>query len=191
MNQSQDADSRPRLSRRTWLGVVMPLLLVFAYYLVTSLIRGHVDGLIQHTVGRALPDFSLRDLAGRSWTAADLRGKRAVLHFFRSRCHACEAEAPTLRELEARLPADVVLLHVMTDVLLQVPPEETAATIASKRFARPVLMADGPFIDAFHQVSWSNVTPITYVVDAAGVIRFGLRGRQDPAVVEQALAAVQ
>jgi len=182
---------RPRLSRRTWLGIAVPLALVAAWWLVMALVRSHVDGLIEHAVGRPLPEFELRDRQGRLWSAQDLRGQRAVLHFFRSRCHACDAEAPALRDLEAALPADVVLLHVMTDVLLDVPAAETDATVAQKRFARPVLMADAAFVDAFHTVSWSNVTPITYVIDRSGVIRFGLRGRQDRAVVEQALAAVR
>ena len=66
---------------------------------------------------------------------------------------------------------------------------DTAATIAKKGFARPVVMADAAFIEAFHHVNWSNVTPITYVVDAKGLIRFGLRGRQEPEVVSQALSA--
>jgi len=179
------------LSRRTWLGLLVPLLLVGGYYAVTSGVRAHVDGLIQHSVGRPLPPFRLTDGAGEEWTPERLRGKRAVLHFFRSFCGSCEAEAPGLRELEARLPADVVLLHVMTDVVMKVPPATTEATIARKRYARPVLMADAAFIDAFHSVSWSNVTPITYVVDAAGIVRFGLRGRQEPVAVEAALAAVQ
>jgi len=182
--------SPTRLSRRTWLGIAVPLALGGIYLLVTGLIRRHVDELIQHTIGRPLPEFALRDRAGRLWSAQDLRGKRAVLHFFRSRCHACEAEAPTLRQLETRLPPDVVWLHVMTDVLLDVPAAETEATVARQQFTRPVLMADGPFLEAFHRVSWSQVTPVTYVVDSAGVIRFGLRGRQEPAAVELALAAV-
>jgi len=185
-----EAGSRSRVSRRTWLGIGVPLALVGSYFVVTAVIRQRVDSLIQHSVGRPLPEFSLPDLAGRVWSPQDLRGKRAVLHFFRSRCHNCDAEAPALRELEATLPADVVLLHVMTDVLLQVAPAETAMTIAGKHFARPVLMADGKFVDAFHSVAWSHVTPITYVVDATGVIRFGLRGRQEAEAIERALAAV-
>lgn len=178
-----------RLSRRTWLGLGVPLLLVAGYFVVTGAIRARVDALIQHSVGRPLPQFTLPDLTGRSWSSQELRGRRVVLHFFRSRCHSCDAEAPALRELEAALPADVILLHVMTDVLLEVTPEETAATIAHKGFARPVVMADAKFIDAFHSEDWSHVTPITYVVDATGVIRFGLRGRQERAAIERALAA--
>ncbi len=179
------------MSRRTTFALLVPLLLIAAWFGVTSWIRAHVDDLIQHGVGKPLPDFTIADRGGATWTAAGLRGKRVVLHFFRSRCHSCDEEAPELRALEAALPDDVVLLHVMTDAVLQFPAELTAATIAGKGFARPIVMADAAFVDAFHTVRWSNVTPITYVVDAAGVVRYGLRGGQTRATVEQALAAVR
>lgn len=169
--------------------MVVPLLLIGTYFAVTLGIRAHVDALIQQSVGKLLPEFRLVDTSGQEWSNERLRGKRVLLHFFRSFCSNCEAEAPGWRDLEGRLPDDVVLLHVMTDVLLKVGPEVTAATIAKKGYARPVVMADAAFIDAFHHVDWSNVTPITYVVDAKGLIRFGLRGRQEPEVVSAALAA--
>lgn len=179
------------MSRRTLLSLVVPLLLVAGYFGVTGWVRAHVDSLIQHAVGKSLPEFTIVDRAGKAWTTAALRGKRAVLHFFRSRCHSCDVEAPAIRDLETNLPGDVVLLHVMTDAVLKFPPADTEATIAGKHFARPIAMADAAFVDAFHSVSWSNVTPITYVVDAGGVVRYGLRGAQTRAGIEQALAAVQ
>lgn len=186
-----DTQARRGLSRRTLIALLVPVVLVVAWFGVTAAIRSHVDGLIEHSVGRALPEFRLADRTGKVWSAADLRGKRAVLHFFRSRCGSCDAEAPAIRELEQRLPADVVLLHVMTDAVLDFPAELTSATLAQKGFTRPVLMADAAFVDAFHHVQWSNVTPITYVVDGGGVVRFGLRGGQTVASIEQALAAAR
>jgi cytochrome c biogenesis protein CcmG/thiol:disulfide interchange protein DsbE len=178
------------MSRRTVFSLVL-LLLAGSWFVVTGLIRAHVDDLIQHSVGKPMPEFALADRAGKVWTTADLKGKRAVLHFFRSRCHSCDLEAPAILELEAALPADTVLLHVMTDAVLDFPTELTTETIAKKSFQRPVLLADAKFVDAFHTVNWSNVTPITYVVDPAGVIRFGLRGAQTRAAVEEALAAAR
>jgi cytochrome c biogenesis protein CcmG/thiol:disulfide interchange protein DsbE len=179
------------MSRRTRIALIVPLVLVGMWFAVTGWIRAHVNDLIQHAVGRPLPEFSLPDRGGRPWSNADLAGKRALVHFFRSRCHSCDLEAPALRELEAKLPADAVLLHVMTDAVLGFPAEQTAETIAKKGFQKPVLMADAKFVDAFHQVKWSNVTPVTYVVDGTGVIRFGLRGAQTVASLEAALAAAQ
>jgi peroxiredoxin len=181
----------PRRRRAALLLVLVPALLVGAWFAVTSAIRRHVDHLIQHRVGQPLPDFRLPDREGRVWSAHDLRGKRVVLHFFRSRCHSCDAEAPALRTLEATLPDDVVLLHVMTDAVLEFAPELTAQTLAGKAFRRPVLLADAATMDAFHRVSWSNVTPVTYIVDADGMVRFGLRGAQTVASIEAALAAAR
>lgn len=178
------------MSRRTVFSLVL-LLLVGAWFLVTGLVRAHVNDLIQHSVGKPMPEFALADRAGRVWTTADLKGKRAVLHFFRSRCNSCDVEAPAMLELEGKLADDTVLLHVMTDAVLDFPAELTAQTIANKNFQRPVLVADAKFVDAFHKVNWSNVTPITYVVDAAGVIRFGLRGAQTREAIEEAVAAAR
>lgn len=169
----------------------MPIALLGAYLGVRAYLRAHVDDLIQHAVGKPLPTFAITDRSGRSWSDADLRGKPAVLHFFRSRCSSCDVEAPALRELERLLGDDVVLLHVMTDRVMDFAPELTAATLHHKQFVRPVLMADAAFVDAFHSVTWSRVTPITYVVDRHGVVRYGLRGMQTVASVQAALAAVR
>lgn len=179
------------MSRRTLFALLVPLALLLSYVAVRGGIRAHVDTLIAASVGKPLPMFALVDEQGEEWTAERLRGQRAVLHFFRSRCGSCDVEAPEIRALEAALPADVALLHVVTDRLLNFPPVETAATIAGKGFAKPVLHADAAFADAFHKSQWSQVTPITYVVDAQGVVRFGLRGGQSKAAIEQALAAAQ
>ena len=142
--------------------VNVAVVLAAGWFVVKAVVRSHVDGLIQQSVGRQLPEFRLVDRAGKVWTHADLAGRCAVLHFFRSRCHSCDVEAPAIRELEARLPPDVVMLHVMNDAVLAFPAELTTQTLAAKEFRRPVLMADAAFVDAFHQVRWSNVTPITY-----------------------------
>jgi peroxiredoxin len=180
-----------RMSRRTLFSLLVPIALLLGYVAVRGGVRAHVDGLIAASVGKPLPAFALVDDQGEEWTAERLRGKRAVLHFFRSRCGSCDVEAPEIRALEQSLPADVQLLHVVTDRLLGFPPEETAATIAGKRFTKPVLLADAAFADAFHKSQWSQVTPISYVVDAQGVVCFGLRGGQSKAAIEQALAAAR
>jgi len=179
------------MSRRTLIGLLVPLVLIGGYFGVTAYIRAQVDELIQHAVGGPLPKFSLQARDGATWSNEQLAGKRAILHFFRSFCGSCEVEAPVFRELEKELPDDVVLLHVMTDEVLEFDPKVTAETIARKQFTRPILMADQAFVDAFHSVKWSHVTPVTYIVDATGVVRFGLRGAQQRETIDKALAAAR
>lgn len=172
--------------------MLLPVLLIAGWYGGKALVRQHVDGLIQGKVGADVVEFALRDQAGEAWTTARLRGRPALLHFFRSHCEACEREAAEYRQLERELPAGrTTILHVVTDPVLQFPAEVTAATIAGKAFQRPVLLADAAFVDAFHSVAWSNVTPVTYVVDASGRIRQALRGAQTASGLEAALAAVE
>ncbi|MCK5943614.1 MAG: TlpA family protein disulfide reductase [Planctomycetes bacterium] len=177
------------MSRRTLFALIVPLLLIAAYFGVTSYVRAHVTDLIQHAVDKPLPEFRLADREGKVWTNADLLGKRAVLHFFRSHCHSCELEAPAIRALEQRQPGEVVWLHVMTDVMMDVEPEVTEATIARKQFTAPILMADEAFMERFHKAQWSKVTPVTYVVDPKGIVRYGLRGKQTEEAIAAAIAA--
>ena len=181
-----------RLSRRTWLGLTLPLLLVGAWFLGKAVLRQHVDGLIQGTVGGGLAPFSLRAADGSEWTPARLAGRPAVLHFFRSRCESCDREAEAYRAFERDVAAErAAILHVCTDPVLGFPAAETEATIAHKQFTRPVLLADAAFVEAFHRATWSHVTPVTYVVDAGGRIAVALRGAQTRADLHAALASVQ
>ena len=185
------ANDSPRIGRGTLFSIAAVVVLVGGYFGVMAAIRAHVDSLIQHAVDKPMPEFTLADRSGKQWTHEAFAGRRALLHFFRSRCHSCDVEAPEIRALESKLPEDVVLLHVMTDAVMGFDEELTAATLAHKQFARPVLMADEAFMDSLHSVKWSQVTPITYVVDNKGVVRFGLRGKQTQASIESALAAAR
>lgn len=184
--------SRRRMSLRTRVSLLTPLLLVLAWYGGKAFVRKHVDGLIQSAVDHDLPKFSLPDRAGVLWSHERVAGKPLVLHFLRSRCSSCDAEAEAYRRFEARASElDCVVLHLFTDRVLGFPPDLTERTIASKNFAAPVLLADTSFVDAFHSAKWSNVTPVTYVADAKGKIRYALRGGQTQPALEAAVAAVK
>ena len=72
-----------RMSRRTLFSLLVPIALLLGYVAVRGGVRAHVDGLIAASVGKPLPAVALVDDQGEEWTAERLRGKRAVLHFFR------------------------------------------------------------------------------------------------------------
>ncbi|HEB53301.1 MAG TPA: TlpA family protein disulfide reductase [bacterium] len=179
------------MSRRTWISLLVPIVLLGGYFGVMTWIRGHVDELIQHAVDRPLPEFSVSDREGREWSTAGLRGRIVVLHFFRSRCHSCDLETDAVRELERDAGDDVQWLHVMTDTVLDFDPATTRNTIEAKRFSQPIVMADEAFMDLFHQRNWAQVTPVTYIVDRDGVVRYALRGAQTVETVRAAIRAVR
>ncbi len=98
----------PARSRRVLWGILLPVLLVGGWFAVTAAVRRHVDEVIQAAVGVPLPDFRLPRLgaegapAGGEVAAADLRGRRVVLHFFRSFCSSCDLVAGDPGHLSGR-----------------------------------------------------------------------------------------
>lgn len=170
-----------RVPRRwPWLVAASVLALGLAYQGVMAGVRRYVDGRIESSVGKQLPAFRLNTSAGATVASESLRGKRVVLHFFRSRCHSCTVEAPAINAFAAELERrdDVTMLSVCMDPVMQIPGDETRATIARYGYRHPVLLADAALADAFHGAGWSQVTPITYVADATGAITHALRGAQ-------------
>jgi hypothetical protein len=85
-------------------------------------------------------------------------------------------------------PTKVQLLGIMMDAVDDYfPPEVTTRTLGEFAYQHPVLMADQPFVDAFHGAGWKNVTPITYIADGEGRITHALRGHQQLQTLLEAL----
>lgn len=168
-----------------------PLLLLGSWQGVLWGARQCSNRAIQGAVDQPLPAFRLADESGGEISDQQLRGRPVLLHFFRSHCEACVAESHEWLQLERVLPQQqVAIVHVMTDRVLGFDPAVTAATLAHHGFQRPVALADTAFMAAFHSVTWSQVTPVTYVVDARGRIRHALRGRQSAAGLQALLAGL-
>lgn len=170
-----------RRARRLARGGVAIALVVLSYYGVMEVVRVHVGARIHASVGRPLPEFSLRDREGRAWTRADLVGRTTVLNVFRSKCHGCVAERAAIRALarEFEHREDVQVLGILTDpIVAGLTEADTARTLRDAGYRHPVLLADGEFVEGLHGGAWAHVTPVTYVIDAKGVIRAALRGHQ-------------
>jgi len=68
-------------------------------------------------VGAPVPNFTVRDLSGKSVTSNDLRGKVAVLDFWASWCMPCREELPLLQEVAAEFTrSDVAFLAISVDL---------------------------------------------------------------------------
>jgi peroxiredoxin len=179
-------------TRRTWIGLASLALLVVAFFAGKAIVRARVDAAVQGPVGRQLPAFSLPKADGTGvFSDADVKGRPLLLHFFRSHCEACEAEAEAYRQLERELEPSFALVHVMTDRVLGFSAADTAATVQRKAFTAPIVMADAAFVDAFHTAGWAGITPVSYAADARGLIRLALRGRQTLAELRGAVRTVR
>ncbi len=170
--QNNDSKSKrwPRLA------LLAALLIYPAYLGVMWGVRAWVDSRIERMEGRPLPEFSLTGRDGVVYSTESLRGRKVVLNFFRSRCVSCRAEKEEIKALARGVGDDVLVLGVMTDAALGFPAEESERTLELMDYEHPVVMADREFMDAFHGVRWSNVTPVTYMVDPNGNIVSALRG---------------
>lgn len=172
---------------RGWILGIAVLCIVPIYFSVMAGIRSHVTNQIVQNEQEPLPEFSLQDLDGHTVARADLLGRWSILHFFRSQCVSCLQEAPELRAIVARLDPSKVSVHgVLLDRVQGYPQSMTEKTLERMAFEHPILVADEAFVDAFHGVSWSHVTPVTYVANPEGVIVAALRGFE-PGALEQAL----
>jgi peroxiredoxin len=67
---------------------------------LVDLYQGMVGKTRPEWVGRAAPDFTLRDLAGESTTLSALHGKAVLLDFWGTYCGPCKEEMPTIERLQ-------------------------------------------------------------------------------------------
>ena len=89
-----------------------------------------------------LPPLRLRDATGRSFDAATLKGRYALINFLYSECLPCIAEVPALNDF-AHVHPDIATVAVTFD------DTATAKRFARKWHLRWRLLADGQaFIDA-------------------------------------------
>ena len=66
--------------------------------------------------GTVAPDFTLKDIDGRSVSLSDFRCKQVVLHFWASWCPDCREETPQLKAAQAAAdPSKVVFVSVSFD----------------------------------------------------------------------------
>lgn len=117
------------------------------------------------TTGQALTPFQLRDLAGRSYSSRELRGKIVVLNFWFIGCPPCRQEIPALNQLvqqNAQRP-DVLFLAVALD-----PAAAVQAYVQEHPYAY-ALVADGRAVAARYGIT---SFPTNLVVDRQGNVVF-------------------
>ncbi|MFN3075526.1 MAG: DsbE family thiol:disulfide interchange protein [Alphaproteobacteria bacterium] len=150
--------------------IFLVLLAFFAERLV-GIHRGDAPNLLPSVlINRPVPEFSLEPLPGRGrpLASADLKGKVSLVNIFGSWCVSCAAEHPFLMSLKK---SGAVVVH---GIDWRDDPVKGAAWLA--RHGDPY---DRVGLDPDSQVAIDfGVTgaPESFVVDAAGVIRYKVVG---------------
>jgi peroxiredoxin len=106
-------------------------------------------------------DFSLKDLAGKTWTFSDLRGKVVLVNFWATWCPPCRKEMPDLETLYERFaPQGLVVLGISDEEAAKVDP-----FIKERKVTFPVLLDSGRKVNELFIVEG---IPKTFIYDREG-----------------------
>jgi len=106
-------------------------------------------------------DFTLKDLAGKTWTFSELRGKVVLVNFWATWCPPCRKEMPDLESLYQRFGSQgLVVLGISDEEAAKVEP-----FIHERKVSFPVLLDPGRKVNDLFVVEG---IPKSFVYDREG-----------------------
>jgi thiol-disulfide isomerase/thioredoxin len=112
---------------------------------------------------KALPDFALSDLSGKTWRLNDLKGKVLLINVWATWCGPCREELPRLEQLyeqlHGRSDIQVLALDIDEDV------GQVAPYVKDKKYTFPVIPAYALVNDA---LDWYVPIPQNWIIDSNG-----------------------
>src|ERR1035441_1990761 len=110
---------------------------------------------------REHPEFTLKDISGKSWTFSELRGKVVLVNFWATWCPPCRKEMPDLEALYARFGAQgFVVLGISDEEAGKVEP-----FVRERKVSFPVLLDVGRKVNEMFVVEG---IPKSFVYDRDG-----------------------
>jgi len=125
-------------------------------------------------LGTPAPAFELKALDGKTVKLSDLKGKVVLLNFWSTRCAPCTAELPSLNRLYASLRKNGLEVCAVSIDASDKPVREL---VQEKDLAFTILMDSEKetYFDSYAAPS----LPMTFLIDASGVIRQTFSGPQE------------
>jgi len=96
------------------------------------------------TVGSTVPDFSLPNLAGGTFTRDQLPDKPTILNFWATWCAPCKKEIPDLQEIHAAGMAEVIGIALDERGAAKVEP-----FVAREKIEYPILIGNAEIFRRF------------------------------------------
>jgi len=130
-------------------------------------------------VGQRAPTFSLPDLEGAEHSLADYRGQTVLVHFWATWCPPCRQEWPQWLIFSRDTASQAV---VVLAVNVEEPLELVRDFVGDEAPPFPILLdRDGSVNDRYRVTS----LPITFLVDAEGIVRQVVPGNMDAAALKR------
>jgi cytochrome c biogenesis protein CcmG, thiol:disulfide interchange protein DsbE len=132
-------------------------------------------------VGEPAPPLLVPQLDGHAFDLAKLHGKVVLINFWATWCSPCRIEMPTLNAFYRRYHArGLEVLGLSIDEA----PDAGRVREVMRQFSYPGALASAAQADGFGE---PVAVPVTYVIDANGVIRAQLQAEGPAGVSRRAL----
>jgi thiol-disulfide isomerase/thioredoxin len=131
-------------------------------------------------IGSRLPDFSVRDLAGREISSADLRGKVVLIDFWATWCQPCKQEMPGYQKLVDRYGSrGLAVIGFKFDIMMDTEDPLTFAKKIGVHY--PLVVASNLIKQKFGGIEG---LPTTILYDRQGILRKKIIGFEYTDVIE-------
>jgi peroxiredoxin len=134
---------------------------------------------------QSLPEFSLKDLDGKTWTRASLAGRPVVVDFWATWCVTCRQSIPTLAGLNDKLKGKGL---TMIGVSVDKGSAEKVAKAAKKMGINYTVLLDNA--NTLAPAFGFDGIPSVYVFDRRGRVQAALPG-YDPDQEDKLVAAAE
>jgi cytochrome c biogenesis protein CcmG/thiol:disulfide interchange protein DsbE len=132
-------------------------------------------------IGRPAPALIVPELDGHPFDLAKLRGKVVLVNFWATWCSPCRVEMPTLNAFYRRYHSrGLDLLGLSIDEA----PDDARVRQVMRQFSYPGALASAARVNGFGE---PIAVPVTYVIDARGVLRAQLQAEGPGGVSLRAL----
>jgi len=114
-------------------------------------------------IGAKAPDFSLRNLQGKTVKLSDYRGKKVMLNFWATWCPPCKQEMPAIQQFFEEKKGDVAILAVNID-----GAEDVIEFVQTRKLTFPILLDENNRVNEQYKIV---TIPTTFFIDEKGIIQ--------------------